>query len=412
MNSSQTYEVQLTTFAHGGEAIGRLPDGRAVFVPYAIPGESVSVRLIEEKRGYARAGVPQILSTSPERIPARCPHFTECGGCHYQHMTYSSQLKAKRNVLCDQLERIGKLQNPSVETTIPSKSQWNYRNHIQLDITEKGDLGYHRPRSNDVIAIDECHLPDPTIQSILSQIDIGSLPGLEQVGLRVGSDDKLMLVLKSHSDQAPEFSIERLPLSAVFLGPRGDFVLAGSSHIHIKILERVFQVSSSSFFQINNDITGSIVNHLLQHLPLDDDTTLLDVYCGVGLFSAFLADKVKHLIGVEAMTTACDDFLTNLDEYQNVDLIEGKAEDVLHDLDIQPDIILVDPPRTGLHRKVLDSIADLQPSTLAYVSCDPATLARDSHRLSKKGYHPTLITPFDLFPQTYHIESVSFWEKD
>jgi 23S rRNA (uracil1939-C5)-methyltransferase len=152
-----------------------------------------------------------------------------------------------------------------------------------------------------------------------------------------------------------------------------------------------------------------MVSHLNDHLPLRQDNTVLDLYCGVGLFSAFLAERVGRLIGIESSPLACDDFVANLDEFEHVELYEGAVEEILPALDVRPQAVVLDPPRAGLERLVLDTIADLQPRYLAYISCDPATLARDARRLVRHGYHPQNITPFDLFPQTYHIESISIW---
>ena len=154
-----------------------------------------------------------------------------------------------------------------------------------------------------------------------------------------------------------------------------------------------------------------MVNHLLTSLPVSMSTTLLDVYCGVGLFSAFFAPKCGHVIGIESSESACEDFVVNLDEFDNVELYEGFAEDVIPHLQVRPDIVLVDPPRAGLDKQVVDGILKLDPQMIAYISCDPSTLARDAARLINAGYKLKEVTPFDLFPQTYHIESISLFEK-
>jgi 23S rRNA (uracil1939-C5)-methyltransferase len=184
----------------------------------------------------------------------------------------------------------------------------------------------------------------------------------------------------------------------------------------IDILGRAFRVSAPSFFQVNTLMAEAMVNHVLAHLarlhPLGPDSTVLDVYCGVGLFSAFLAQKAGRLIGVESSTSAVEDFINNLDEFENVEIYEDAAEAVLPQLTLQPDLILVDPPRSGLDRRALDGILALAPETLVYISCDPATLSRDARRLTTGGYQLRQVTPFDLFPQTYHIESISFWQRD
>jgi 23S rRNA (uracil1939-C5)-methyltransferase len=178
----------------------------------------------------------------------------------------------------------------------------------------------------------------------------------------------------------------------------------------MQVLGRDFQVSAASFFQVNAVMAAKMVEHVLANLPIPP-STILDVYCGVGLFSAFLAPKCKRLIGIESSEPACEDFAVNLEEFDNVELYEDVAENVLPALDVQPEIILVDPPRAGLQAEALDAIVKMKPGTVIYVSCDPSTLARDAARLLKGGYHLSSVTPFDLFPQTYHIESISWFER-
>ncbi len=410
-----TIDVSLSALAYGGEAIGRLEDGRTVFVPYALPGEKARVRLVEEKRSHARAELVEVLEPSPERIVPRCMHFGTCGGCHYQHMPYPSQLDAKTQILKDQLERIGRLNQPPVQQAVASPEAWNYRNHVEFHLTGDGRLGYHLGRSEEVFPIQECHLPEATLNAIWPQLDFEAMPEIERIGLRLGAGEDVQLILESRDPQLPEFSVEGLPISAVHLSPAGAQVLAGSHSVGIEVLGRTFQVSAGSFFQVNTRMAEAMVEHLLAGLAAYQDlspkTTLIDAYCGVGLFSAFLAGGVGRLIGIEASPSACEDFEVNLDEFDNVELYEAEAESVLARLEARPQIVLVDPPRAGLERQAMDGLLGLRPRLVAYVSCDPATLARDGKRLRAGGYTLQQITPFDLFPQTYHIESISFWTR-
>ena len=409
--SGQTFDVELTTFTYGGEVLGRLPDGRAVFVPFTLPGETVRLRLVEDKRGYARAELLEVLQPSPHRVEPLCTHFGLCGGCHYQHLPYQKQLDAKAEILRDQLQRIGKMDDPPVKPTVPSPHPFYYRNHVQFHLTPDGQLGYHEAISNQVFAIQECHLPEEAINEIWPLLDVEPMPGLQRISLRAGADDDVLVALESDDPLLPAFSVEDLPISVVHLGPAGTQVLAGSDHVVMHVLERPFRVSAGSFFQVNTPMAAKLVQHLLAYLDPQPTDTLLDVYAGSGLFSAFLAPRVEHLIAIEASLLACDDFIANLDEFDNVSLYEGPAEGVLPELDASPRVILVDPPRAGLEAAALDAIIALQPQVVAYVSCDPATLARDGRRLAREGYRLLQATPFDLFPQTYHIESISFWEQ-
>jgi 23S rRNA (uracil1939-C5)-methyltransferase len=407
------YDLMLEKHTYGGEAMGRLPDGRAVFVPFGIAGEKVSVRLTEEKKNFARGKIIEIIESSPDRIPAKCKHFGECGGCHYQHIPYEKQLKIKTDILRDQLTRIGKIENPPVQPTVASPNPWNYRNHVQFSLTTDGNLGYVFPLPKGegrVRAITECHLPGHSINEAWPQLEFEPGTGVERVSLRTGRDDDLMLVLESDSPEPPELEIEA-GMSIAHICEGNMVVIAGNDHIVIRVLDRDFKVSAGSFFQVNTVVAEKMIQHLVTCLPVSLSATLLDLYCGVGLFSAFFAQRCGRVIGVESSESACADFAVNLDEFDNVELYEGTVGAVIPHLEANPDIVLVDPPRAGLDKAVVDGILRLSPKLLAYVSCDPATLARDARRLIDGGYRLEEVTPFDLFPQTYHIESISLFER-
>lgn len=403
-------DIRLEKLTYGGDAMGRLADGRAVFVPFGLPGERVRIRLTEERRSFARGEVVEILETSQQRVIPRCKHFGVCGGCHYQHLPYTEQLKAKTEILRDQLTRIGKIETSPVQEMIASPSPWNYRNHVQFHLTEEGKLGYVRAQAPTVFAIEECHLPDGFINGLWPQLEFEPGTGVERVSLRAGKDHDSMLVLESSAPESPELEIEAC-ISVAHVFDENTVVIAGNDHIFISVLGRDFRVSAAAFFQVNTAMAEKMVEHLLTCLPVSPSATLLDVYCGAGLFSAFLAPQYERLIGVESSPSACEDFAFNLDEFDNVELYEGLAEDVIPYLEAKADIVLVDPPRAGLEKRVIDGILKLNPQLIAYVSCDPSTLARDAARLIHAGYRLKDVMPFDLFPQTFHIESISLFEK-
>lgn len=403
------FELQLEKSVYGGDALGRLPDGRAVFVPFGLPGERVRVRVVEEKRGHVRAELVQVLEVAPERITPRCRHFGQCGGCHYQHMPYEAQLRAKTDILRDQLTRLGRVGNPPVKAAVASPRAWNYRNHLQFHLDPRGRLGFLASRSDQVIPISECHLPEPAIDAAWPQLDFEPDSAIERVSLRLGADDDLMLVLESHAPEIPELELAA-DISVVHAYGDHAVVMAGVDHITARVLGRDFRVSAGSFFQVNTAMAEKMVEHVLGLAPEPSDT-ILDVYCGGGLFSAFLATCCKRLIGVESSPAACEDYAANLDEFDHVELYQGSAEDVIPRLEADPDLVLVDPPRAGVERRVLDAIVALGSRAVIYVSCDPSTLARDAARLIAGGYRLVDVTPFDLFPQTYHIESISLFTK-
>jgi 23S rRNA (uracil1939-C5)-methyltransferase len=437
------YEITLEKLTYGGDAMGRLPDGRAVFVPFGLPGETVRIRLTQEKQNFARGEILEILKPSPDRIEPKCKHAfspllsgrvpdrvegsgvrSVCGGCHYQHLPYEKQLQVKTDILRDQLQRIGKLENPPVQPIVASPEQWNYRNHVQFHLTEDGKVGYvFSPLPSGegrVRAIEECHLPEPTINNFWHDIQFESRMNLERVSLRSGDDDELMLILESETEDTPELEIEA-DVSIVHMYEDHPIVIAGSDNLTIQILGKDFHVSAPSFFQVNTPMAEKMVQHLITNLQLpitnDQSTTLLDIYCGVGLFSKFFAPKYDKVIGIESSESANEDFAINLDEFDNVELYEGAAEEILsalvgHAFSVTDLIhMIVDPPRAGLDKHALDAILQIQPQVIAYVSCDPSTLARDAARLIKGGYTLQHVTPFDLFPQTYHIESLSIFTR-
>ena len=402
--------VKLEKLTYGGDALGHLSDGRAVFVPFGLPGETVSLRILEEKRGHVRAELVEVLEASPERSVPVCKHYGTCGGCHYQHMAYPAQLSAKTGILRDQLIRIGKIENPPMEAMIPCPREFNYRNHVQFHLTAEGRPGYVDVTGRNVLPVTECHLPEPALNEVWPRLEFEPGLGLERVALRLGEDDSILLTLESEQADMPGLELEA-DLSVVHLSGGDPVVMAGENHLVMPVNGRRFHISAGSFFQVNTAMAGKMVNHLLECLPAGAGSTLLDVYCGVGLFSAFFAGRVGRLVGIEAAPSACGDFAINLDEYNNVELYEAAAEETLPVLTVQSCTAIVDPPRAGLEKRALDALVALEPTHIAYVSCDPSTLARDAARLIAAGYHLTRVTPFDLFPQTYHIESISLFEK-
>jgi 23S rRNA (uracil1939-C5)-methyltransferase len=402
------FTLTLTALAHSGDALGRLPDGRAVFVPFALPGERVRVRLIEERKRYARAELLEVLTPADERLTPRCAHFTLCGGCQFQHMPYEMQLQAKWESLRSHLTRTGGLDDPPLQPIVPSPARWNYRNHVRFQLTTEGQVGFTTADGARVFPISECHLPQEVLNRVWPLLDVESLPGLEHLSLRAGVEEDVLLVLESRDASPPAFFVD-VPLSAVHLSPAGRQVLSGSAYTVIEVLGHPFRVGAASFFQVNTPMAEKMVQHVLAHLP-QNLGEVLELYCGVGLFSAFLAPRAEKLVAVEASPGAAEDFVINLDAFDHVSLYEAAVEDVLPQLDLTPDLILADPPRSGLGRRVVEQIVALQPALLIYVSCNPATLARDAKLLREGGYCLMHLTPFDLFPQTHHVESISFWE--
>ncbi len=411
---AQAETVIFESYANGGDSFARLPDGRAIFVPYVIPGEQARVRLTEEKRGYARGELVEILEAAPERIKPRCPHFPRpgqpgCGGCHYQHLPYTAQLAAKTEILGDQLMRIGKIKTPPLSEIVPAPAEWHYRNQLHFHLSTDGQLGFPNSAQSGILPIQECHLAESGIQQIWPQLDFESVPGLDRLQLRLGADDETLIILESSDPHPVELSVD-LPISVIHRGPGGSLVLAGDDHLVVEIKKRLFKVSEGSFLRANMPMIEKMVDFLLEHLPHSAET-LIDGYCGAGIFSAFLAPQFNRLIGIERSPSASDDFAINLDEFEHVELYEGALRDVLPALELESSIMVVDPPANGIDRRALDAICALAPKALAYISSNPATLARDAARLITSGYQLMAVTPFDCAPQTAAIDSISIFVK-
>jgi 23S rRNA (uracil1939-C5)-methyltransferase len=406
--SQETREANMISLVYGGDAIGRLDDGRTIFVPYTLPGEKVKARIIEEKKGYVRASLVELLKPSPQRITPRCPHFSDCGGCHYQHLPYDLQLVIKHQILGEQLQRIANITNFPIDAMIPSPLQWNYRNAVQFHLAADGRLGFRGADSHRIVSIRECHLPEDALNDAWPRLEYEQDAGLQRIELRQGCGEDLLLILEGKEYQEPVFQTD-LRLSAVYVSGGETRLLAGEDFIWMDILGRIFRVSAGSFFQVNSRQAERMVAHLLSILPLSPASIVLDLYCGVGLFSAFLAPIVKRCIGIEISPSASEDYVANLDEFDNVELYIGAVESVLPELNIKADVVVMDPPRSGSGKIALDEIMKIRPDVIAYISCDPATLARDCRHLLAGGYQLERVTPFDMFPQTYHIESINIF---
>ncbi|MDY6872751.1 MAG: class I SAM-dependent RNA methyltransferase [Chloroflexota bacterium] len=409
---TDTYTVRMEKMVYGGECLGRLPDGRAVFVPFVLPEELVQIELVEDKKRYARGWPLELIEPSPERIAPRCVHFGACGGCQYQHLDYTKQIEHKQAIMLDQFQRIAKIDDPPLNPIVPAPDPWHYRNTVQFHLGREGELGYVHADGEHLLPIVECHLPQEAINTLWPQIELGEESGVFRLGIRLDSYDALMLVMEGEDPKPPEFG-EDIPVSAVYTPPDARLtVLAGEDHLVYTLLDHHFQVSARSFFQVNTPMAEKMVQHVLASLNFSGQPKAVELYAGVGLFSIFLASRVAHLTAIESSGSACHDFAVNLDAFDNVELYEAEAEAVAPSLEGPVDIVVMDPPRAGLAPAVHDALATLAPRQIAYISCDPATLARDVKKILQNGYKLVSVTPFDLFPQTSHIESVSIFKKE
>jgi 23S rRNA (uracil1939-C5)-methyltransferase len=402
--------LTIQSLVYEGYGLSRQQDGRVVFVPFVLPGETVQVRIIEEKKGHALAELVSVIDPHDQRILPRCVHFGICGGCHYQHIPYALQLEYKQAIFIEQLQRIAGIETPLIKKIFPSTEQWNYRDAMQFKLSESGKLCFSDFYRNRPFEVRECHLPMPEINAFWPKLEFEPEMRLDRLEIRQNNENDLMLVLRGKGMDVPIMESES-PISVVHLDGANQVVMAGNDRLMMRVNEKDFSVSGGAFFQTNLAVADLLVKEVKDAVDASGVRTLMDVYCGVGLFSAFLAAELEKVIGIESSIAACNDFAANLDDFDNVSLYEGKAEDVIPFITEKPDCVIVDPPRSGLKQEVTQAIIIKSPKLLIYISCNPSTFARDTRYFVEAGYHLNSSTLIDMFPQTFHIESVNVFSK-
>ncbi len=460
-DSGQEFELDLTDLAYGGDAVGRY-EGRAVFVPGALPGERARVRLIRERANYARAELLEVLRASPDRVEPRYPELSDSGGFQWQHIAYPAQVAWKTRIVRQLLMRIGKFSEPPVLPAIgmpTSADTWRYRTVAQFAIAPDGAIGFRRAESHDVLDMPECPIVHPQLDTLYQlirqwirdrwgaraydfterftlRVAVGA-PGEKSSGPLAmagghsyrGSGGALLTIearpgAPFESEGGPDTVASALRMAVpglagvVILGlPVGrGRITAGQDFVHDQVLTHVYRISAGSFFQVNPTQTPVLVERAMEALrPLPRDVAL-DGYSGVGLFSLFLADRVERVIAIESQPSAVADARESarLNGLNNVWAYEGVLERVIGVMRRQRervDIALVDPPRAGCLPRALNELTAIGPRTLVYVSCDPSTLARDLRLICDSGYRLTTVQPVDMFPYTSHIECVAACER-
>ncbi|UCC76750.1 MAG: class I SAM-dependent RNA methyltransferase, partial [Anaerolineales bacterium] len=355
--------IQLADMAHGGDAVGR-HEGKAIFVPYGIPGESVRVEILRDRGRFAHARLLEVLSASPQRVQPPCPYFGVCGGCQWQHLSYDSQLEYKRSIVHAQLQRIAGIRNPVVQPTLGMSDPWGYRNHVQFAVTRDGNLGFMAASSHNVVPIDRCLVMHPLLQEAFDSLDI-ELPDLRRLSLRAGiNTGDQMVIFELGSDQPPELELDVSISCVLLLSDGASIALVGSPYLHERALGRSYRISPSSFFQVNTGQAEKLISLVRDYLIPKADSVVVDAYCGVGTFGLALAGQAKQVIGIESSASAITDARANSAGVDNFVLIEGRAEEVLPTLSVAAPLVILDPPRTGLGKDALSAIVNLAPTRI------------------------------------------------
>jgi 23S rRNA (uracil1939-C5)-methyltransferase len=437
--------LTIEKLIYGGDGLARLPAddrgrGKAVFVPFVLAGENIEAALTEQKASFARARVESIVEASPHRVQPACPYFAACGGCHYQHASYEHQLEIKKEILRENLRRIAKL-DLSCEIQVHPSPPWNYRNRSRLQVQGRPEFaaGYFKFASHDLLPVEECPISSPLINrgiaALWQTVRAGKVAeGVVEVEFFADAEDAKLLVEVSCTAAAKRATVKtwaeelrgllpEIAGIAAFREAQGgvssrkqdEFLLGlGEQHLNYQMQAASYRVTARAFFQTNRHLTDELVKIVTEGRSGE---LALDLYAGVGLFSTVLARDVHHIVSVEASQTTASDLKYNLPSHGEV--IQATAEEYLSHSGMEqsgkgaffapahkPDLVVVDPPRSGLGESVARSLANLGAPRITYVACDPATLARDLVPLLGAGYRIEQAHLVDLFPQTYHLETV------
>jgi len=428
--------ISIESLAHGGDGVGRLPDGRTVFVPASCPGDELDIELTEDHDRWARGTLLGIVTPSPDRVTPPCPYFGVCGGCQWQHVSYGTQLTAKQTSVRDALARIGGQTDAVVEPVIESPAVYGYRNKIELTATASPtglELGLARPGTHEVLPIDAClllpedarRLPKSLSGALRFLARRGAL-GILRVTVRVSSAGEVAVTLWTSGGPFPRAAVGKTIAEAtgarsvtrvIVRGAleRRDIsqveVLAGPGTWRETLGQDRYTVSASSFFQVNTAAAEALRALAVRALGADGTVRAADLYAGVGTFTLPIARAAGEVVAVEASRHALADLRHNLEDARlDADVVPGDAAYALADLG-HLDAAIVDPSRAGLSANAMRALESARIPRIVYVSCDPATLARDVKLLGAMGYAPAGFAPVDLFPQTFHVETVAVLDR-
>ena len=441
---NQEHTVTIEGYGEGGMGVARI-DGRVVFVHGALRGEKCRVLILKTLKSVAFAKVLEVIEPSSERITPDCPYFPRCGGCTYRHIRYEEELRLKKQRVQDNLSRIGG-SDVTVEEILGARDTLRYRNKAQYPVSKDGAVGFYRARTHEVIECEHCLLVKPeadaaaealreymqscrvagydekTGRGLVRHLYIRSNAAGESLvcvlvnGDKLPKEDRLVTLLR---DACPKCTGIVLGTNTkkgnVILGDRYR-TLWGSDRLEDTLCGKTFRLSVPSFYQVNRVQAERLYAKAIEFAGLTGQETVLDLYCGAGTITLALSDHAKKVLGAEIVPEAIDDARENAarNGVKNAEFFCGDASDVAKKLareNLRPDVITVDPPRKGLAADVVESIAEMQPGRVVYVSCDSATMARDVKRLADLGYTAQRACAVDMFPRADHIETICLLSK-
>jgi 23S rRNA (uracil1939-C5)-methyltransferase len=419
-------DVKIEKLIYGGDGLAH-HEGATVFVPFVLPDETVAVVPTETKKKFIRGRLESVLAPSPERIAADCPHFLICGGCHYQHIPYEAQLRYKEQILRETLRRIGKIDWTGPIVAHPSPP-WGYRNRAQWKVRESGiddapQIGYFQASSTAIVPIETCPILSPrllaTFHAIRELLSSGGLPpSLREVEAFADERDESVVLTLTYGKfpktlgETHQLLREKIPTLASVLFQdvqQNRMELKGPGSLNYSVGEFRYRVSHLSFFQVNRFLVGEMAEAVAEAAGTGE--LAVDIFAGVGLFSLPLSRKFRRVIAAESNPVAVRDFKDNAAAPENratnkIEIRESDSVEFLSRARQKTDCVVLDPPRAGLGVEGTAALRKVGPATIVYVSCEPSTMARDLEILIAQGYAVSVVHLFDLFPQTFHIESM------
>lgn len=438
--------VDLTHEGHGVVKIDRYP----IFIPNTLIDEKIEYKVIKVKKNFAIGKLIKVITESDARVEPPCIYYYKCGGCQLQHMSYQAQLNMKKEQVVNLFHRKAKFTNTVIKDTVGMEDPWRYRNKSQIPVGLSKDqqpiMGFYRQRSHDIIDMESCLIQDQQHQQVMndlkqliSELNISVYNEKTKKGLlrhlvvRTGHyTNQLMIILVTNgkafkqAESLVDALVRKYPNvtsikqnindahSNGIMGPQS-ITLYGEEEIEDQLSEVTFNISDQSFYQINSHQTEKLYQQALDYAQLTGDEIVLDTYCGIGTIAIYMAENARHVYGVEVVPSAINDANQNAtkNQLENTTFVCGKAEEVILKWKaegIRPDVVMVDPPRKGCDETFLETILELNPKRIVYISCNPSTQQRDAHILNHQ-YDLKEITPVDMFPQTTHIETVALFER-
>lgn len=434
-SANSIINIECLRLASDGSGVG-YHEGKATFVPGLLPSEIGQIQIVEQRKNWQRGKLLSIIKESEDRIMPPCTVFSTCGGCQLQHLNYARTLEWKKRWVEDALSRIGKvaLEKVKVYPTLGMDEPWRYRNKARLHLGEQYILGYFQEKSNSTVQFSDCLLISEQMNTWTREVEglLGKIsnPDVSTITFRENSRGEGMVILDPVRDTS--IFVEELRESNGFqsdipnkknqvgirsiwgLNAKGTpVILYGESDFTEKVLGLEFQISPLAFLQVNPVQTRKLYKRVLEWAKPSPEKVVWDLYSGIGTITLVLAAHSKKVWGIEENPYAVEDARENakLNQVNNVEFIAGKVEDTFQQIAECPDIVVLDPPRAGAHRKVLERLIEIKPSRIIYVSCDPGTLARDLGTLQTGGYQVAQVQPVDMFPWSHHTEVVCLIER-